>query len=1774
MNEIDWSQFAEKKEEQPEAEKLQAVPRMRPQENSGEIDWSRFGGGEAGGEAMEADVNPFENLFNGAIRGAVFNTISDYQALFQQYDAARRTQAYAQEHFPTAGVAGTVGEMVGGIATMVPAMLAGPPGMLTVLANEGARAMGRTSMEMEEQEEETGEEIGALTRATEMAGHGALSVLMNAWNLGRIGKVVDVMGKEAALQVGLALREKGVKAAVQLAARKALPIITASGGQAAGINALEQVGENALDKFYKDSPLFQDLGAAAGMGGLSGMILAPVGVAKAYHDMAIEGAFRKAQDSTAVPDVEPVTGYVGPEPQQSRKPQPSRTWQELAPGEKKHLQNFYKKYMQEGYEGKKFGDLEEEQRRGVIESWETHTARQEKPKVITPDNEEFRPYPMPDESSGYSTSYPERWAYEESVRDTASRKAPYIGGELYFQKSDGSTDVIPVTGDTVQRQIRRIEASGLVKKVVVHDDMDSFPHPDGGSAHGYFDTEAGEIHLSRNVLPNTVGHEMFEAAWDTLSALNDPVIERALGQWGGKERIADIYGEYFAGSNANPGLMQNFSRWIRSFWGAFKARLGMDISKEEFVSRVESKLRNITIDQSPTGSGERQRINFQPTTDPIPLPGYFGNKRQLAAAGAFDKIIGKFQKIVEPFGGSGFFGNKLGPNSERQLNDLDPNVINFHNQTNTEGGARKVYAEVLKLAKALQKVKDKYPEGGSQARRDVLKLWKDFQESADTAEKQAAVFWYKHSAYTSTNGFITMVLTSGKWHTNPYNIPDQAGKIMENPNYLKKTTITQKEARKVIDEADKDALLLLDPPYPKFHLGRSVQKYSKGRDLQTEEGALSFIYDNVAPAVAEGRKIVYTNYGNPALIKALQDIGMSVTAFPRNQRGAGAKPITEIVAYTENISAFFQGVGLRFQSAEAARQQARFDAQREALRKEGKLTAQKVWRAFKVKFVDSSSNIKNQLQKLGEAGKAAVRYHDLVRGSAPAAVERMRQMEKVIWHGLGQADEEMLADIAVARRNIALYESNPKKYGNATQLAEDSRKWLAELPPEIKNRLMPRVERLFAEYRQVLDQARQEQLITAEAYDKMAAVGPYLPREHLDYIDPIFESIRGIKMSVRDSGFYRMKELAEDDVIQNDMRMLLYETMARLSARSYKNKANRELLKLAQENPENGIIKLPENVKDPIVPKGYTPVGVMVDGKPQLMYMPEEAAKEWIVMEPVMQAKFSRWLGWVTGTTPLKMMATGMNPAFAVANFARDLAHVFLTTDEYSSNMLAAAPQLLSDLGKTMKDAWRKTGAFEQFVKEGGGMGLLTYQGQDRQPGAHGNLQRKFEDIQGLLGKLGEFTEIWTRLALRERALKNGKSAEEATYVARNYLDFSQGGSYAKAIDTVIPYFNASIQGTRGVFRAAKNNPQMFAWKATQLGLLSSSLAAANALVNPETWDALSDEEKNGYFIIARPEMDYKDAEGNVRHSYIRVAKDQGQRGISAVFEELTLGMLGRPMNRDRIARAALDILPIVPDGSILPPLVKALLGYVYNKDFFRNEDVWKGEELSKKSLEYTRQTNPAYLRLTELPLLGENISPERMRYAVNQIFVQGNPFSWLVGNAFRQIGAEAPGIEKERVAQELWMDVPGVNRLVRSTYPGLAYKKEIKQMQAEEASRTTELRREVDDLIQADLTAPSANTKKALRDFMRKLPRTDRARFEDRIVWQKRLFNQPNRQWWLSISQLPPELRAAAFYSRWTDESPEVRQQLSQQSRKIPGISSLRFQRELRRLLRTEPLR
>jgi hypothetical protein len=546
-------------------------------------------------------------------------------------------------------------------------------------------------------------------------------------------------------------------------------------------------------------------------------------------------------------------------------------------------------------------------------------------------------------------------------------------------------------------------------------------------------------------------------------------------------------------------------------------------------------------------------------------------------------------------------------------------------------------------------------------------------------------------------------------------------------------------------------------------------------------------------------------------------------------------------------------------------------------------------------------------------------------------------------------------------------------------------------------------------------------------------------------------------------------------------------------------------------------------------------------------------AREWVKSDPAISHGLATFLGWASGSKILKPMATGLNPMFSITNFPRDLAHIYLTTDQYSSFAPAFTAQFTRDLAVVAKDAILRKGQYIDYIREGGGMEFLTHQG--KVTSKTGGVLKSIQDI---LGYFGETSEVITRLALRKRALRKGLSVEESTWVARNYLDFSQGGRGAKAADTAIPYFNAAIQGTRGVFRAAATNPKKFIWKIANIGVGASAIYMYNR--ESPAWDQISMRDKVNNWIITTP-FKFTDKDGNEKYFYFKIAKDQGQRVFATVFENMMAKITGGEVNPEEIVSALQEMLPGL-DLNLLPPTIKALVGYAANVDFWRKENIWKGPKVEPSS-EKTRYTHPFFAAVGEKT----GLSPVKLERSTEQIITSGNIYTSASGEIWNYLMENADIRTQNLVSQELILNKPGVRRLITSTRPRQKDIKTFKEVEVEANTRKYNQNFEFDEKLRKDYDTGKATKSDIIEHILSlDISRQDKLRLRDRFKRWDRFGDVPNKSNWIKLSFLDPEARALVFYTQYQGKTDEEKKELKRLARKTK-IASKRFIRAFNQL-------
>lgn len=843
------------------------------------------------------------------------------------------------------------------------------------------------------------------------------------------------------------------------------------------------------------------------------------------------------------------------------------------------------------------------------------------------------------------------------------------------------------------------------------------------------------------------------------------------------------------------------------------------------------------------------------------------------------------------------------------------------------------------------------------------------------------------------------------------------------------------------------------------------------------------------------------------------------------------------------------------------------DANRKANERHG---SQPVWSTLRRALIDSSANVQQALVRLGDQGEFVRRQFDSISGAsakASVAVDAQREALK----DMSLREQQAMGDLIAIDRDLAINKPGYTKIGGKTDAELAAARKTFQQDYKLTDKEMARVDAATKSYFDAWKNNTQRMLdaglITADQKTALDAQD-YSPKQFLEKIDPDVSShsTMGGRVSVPDSGIKRLKQ-GSDGYFRNNPMRLLSEATARIETRIARNEANRALADLPAGN---GIAeKASPNAP---VPAGYETVSYMKDGKQQILHMKSEYAKEWHQNDPLLNSELATWLQWVSGAKVVRAMATGYNPAFLFTNTPRDMFTVWMQGKDngYSNHAPVALGEMAKDMLTVTKDAWGRKGRYLDYVAQGGGRELLTHEGA--LSSRRENLSPVLAKVQKTLSYVNEFSEILTRLAYRERMIKNGTDPATASKQAAEYVDFSRGGTVTKAIDRMgIPYLNAAIQGTRSVARSAGRDPGAFAYKTAQMMLGVSGLYAINQMTNPQGWANVSDRDKAANFIIMLPKVfEYTDKDGTTVSPYIKIAKEQGMQPFMTVAELATHWANGGKPTTQQIQMALGTAVPISVDK--MPPAAAALWTYLLNADTYKKEPVWKGKQEVEPFAEYTNSTNPVFVAagkaLTSTDAQGKTtggLSPERLKASMATIMPPSNFYAQIAGNVLTDAYEKMNPSDRqqfEKTNYEQLRAIPGVSRLLGGAKDTEQFREGIREARVSTATQQFEVNKALDAMVLRFVKGGSKDAElyQRIQDYIGKQSGEARTRLEDRVMDVADTAALPDRGWWLSVKALQPEDRADQFKARLSKADPAEQQRMLQIANDLPGFISDRF--------------
>jgi len=812
---------------------------------------------------------------------------------------------------------------------------------------------------------------------------------------------------------------------------------------------------------------------------------------------------------------------------------------------------------------------------------------------------------------------------------------------------------------------------------------------------------------------------------------------------------------------------------------------------------------------------------------------------------------------------------------------------------------------------------------------------------------------------------------------------------------------------------------------------------------------------------------------------------------------------------------------------------------------------------------DSKGTVKALLRRGSdkEAGAEVIQKLELVAGASSRTVKFLNGIMPQIYGGLDGHGERRLGKMLVTRDLISRLDAAKKKSVNREMAVKykirqgikraDLEEYLANWDPEDFAFYEGRANLYFQTTRELLDMVYTSGYYGKKEYRDLLMHQDYVTADHLNKDNPVDPLKEGKK------GSYALRSVATRSLLAQ-YTTKAYETVVR-------NIANLGLYEYTKANPGFGPGRLSKGTD---IAEHRKKVVGRANGKNFETWMPDKLHAQWTGSNALTNIALLKWLNTYSGVKVVKLFATGINPFFHLFyNPPMDWGRIIMFTNTYNKSLPKGVAQLASDLATTASDVWHRRGAYSKWADAGANQEFLTAQGLYKT-----GLGTKLATLQQHLSRLGLFTEAWSRVAQSQRELtKMGVTwdtatkaqIEKAAYISRTSLDYSQGGTWVKALDQVIPYLSAAVAGTRAAARYVTNNPKDFAIKFGQLAMTSMALAAANMMY--DEYEEVSDYDKMNNFIIMTP-WRYRTKDGSTGRHYLKIRKDQPLRPILYVTEQLLRWGMGKPVNPAAASKAAGQIINVLNiDPGNMPSTLRSMIALMSNYDMWRGEEIWKGAK-GKMSDEYKASTPHLYRMLGAFT----GASPVRLKVAANSLVSPSNPFVSLVGYGTEQLLSAMSPEERERTMHEVvYKDLSVVKGFVGTTDKRNRILSNVFGLREEEASKNINQNRELDRLTGLYVDDPTAERKKEVLTFIRKQPIIDKPRLVSRVKLHNTLAKIPDRGWWVSAKSDSPEIRAIRFYDRYTIAGVADKADLKRVARVIPGFITPRFRKALASMTR-----
>lgn len=507
--------------------------------------------------------------------------------------------------------------------------------------------------------------------------------------------------------------------------------------------------------------------------------------------------------------------------------------------------------------------------------------------------------------------------------------------------------------------------------------------------------------------------------------------------------------------------------------------------------------------------------------------------------------------------------------------------------------------------------------------------------------------------------------------------------------------------------------------------------------------------------------------------------------------------------------------------------------------------------------------------------------------------------------------------------------------------------------------------------------ARDSGLIDQAAYDLMKDQ-PYVPFYRLMEEDGGMRGPRFSSGLVNQQAWKKLKggtQQLNADLLQNTLM-----NWSHLYAAAARNRASLETMDAAE--------KLGAAERVPADTKGS--VKVMRNG----------VAEHWAIEDPLLVDAISAMSytppGIVKAMAPFKRLLTfgvTVNPTFKIRNLIRDSLSAIAQSD------LSYNP--LENVAKGWKATAKNSQTYASMLASGGIIKFGTQENTNQLRGQIERLGGTMLDKQGfdklkdqmrslweVYEEFGDRTENVNRTALYERLRAKGLSHAEASFQARDLMDFSMSGKWetVRFLAQTVPFLNARLQGLYKLGRAAGEDPRRFAAMAGAVSLASLGLLAAYA--DDDDWKKREDFDRDNFWWF------------KIGDKAFRIPKPFEVGAIGTVAERTAELMMSEEMTGKRFGQRISDM---VFNTFAMDPTPQAIKPFL---DVYANKDSFSGRAIEGMADERLRPQDRYNERTSEVArLLGSWGLPDPVRLAKGEYsglspkqvdFLLRGYFGWL----------------------------------------------------------------------------------------------------------------------------------------------------------------------------------